>query len=198
MTDVDETAEALAARWTHEAEQHDRQADQTPDRFQAAAFRGLAEDLRARARQTLSETMAGRRLAAEEAERARLLADAEAAHRDTVDRYRRLAAEVPELMEDAARETLAIAWRIRAHAVELKAAQDIAAGSIHAVNTFGGSAVTTDYYEPMMRELMLDGAGPARLWNAARKSAIAAAGGLGARAAEILALEGPAEAQGKV
>lgn len=194
QTLADESAEALAAQWNAEADAHEQRAAQTPDRFQAAAFLGLAEDLRARAAQTLSETMAGRRLAEQEAERAALLAAAQAAHHDAVARYRELAGQVPDLIDTTAAEVLAAAKRIRAHAVELADAQAEAEATRWGVNANGGHApAVANFHDALIRELMADDAGPARVWNAARTSAVSCAKAVGERASYLGALEGPTD-----
>jgi hypothetical protein len=194
----DDTAEALAARWNHQADEHDKLAEQTPDRFQAAAHRGVAEDLRIRSAQTLSETQAGRRLAVEEAERARLLTDAEAAHQAAVTRYRELCNEVPDLVDEAAAELLARAERLRAHARELIAAQAEAKATRWGVNQYGGDAPEpANYHDLLIRELSTDGYSRSQVWGGARTSVIECMKSLVNRAAAVAVAEGRVD-QGKL
>lgn len=183
---IEDTAEELAARLRAEADEHERQADLSADRFQAAALRGVAEDLRARADQTLSETEAGRRYAREQAERAALLADAQETYDEAAERYRRLADRTPELVDAACAEVLAIAQRLREAAVELDAAAAAAGTAARNAVNFGAPAVAApNYLETALRTLMAGAPSRARVWSAARKSDSAAATALAERAREL-------------
>ena len=167
--DTEAAAQALAAQLHREADEHERLAEQATDRFQAAAHRGAAEDLRARAAQTLSETETGRRLAEEQAARERLLTAAKNDHEAALARYKELADEVPKLVDTAVADVLAAADRLRAHAIELAAAKQNAETSAWAVNTYGGHAwQVPDLIDAAIRELTIGGHARARVFNGAR------------------------------
>jgi len=183
---IDEGAEQLAARLRAEADEHDRQAEASADRFQAAALRGVAEDLRGRAAQTLSETEAGRRYAREQAERAAMLADAQDVYDEAAERYRQLADQAPALVDAACAEVLAIASRMRDAAAELdQAALDTATAARNAVNLGAASVTAPNYLEAALRDLMAGAPSRARVWNASRKSTAGAAMTLAERACEL-------------
>lgn len=183
---IEDTAEELAARLRAEATEHERQADLSADRFQAAALRGVAEDLRARADQILSETEAGRRYAREQAERTAMRDDAQDTYDEAAERYRLLAARVPALVDAACAEVLAIAQRMREAAVELDAAAvDTDTAARNAVN-FGAPAVAApNYLETALRTLIAGAPSRARVLNAARASVPAVAAALAERAGEL-------------
>jgi len=164
----DDSADALAARWLREADEHDRLAEQTTDRFVAAAHRGTAEDKRKRAAQTLSETQAGRQAAAAEAERIERLAAAEAAHKAAVDRYRELTEQVPAAIDTAARQLLDAACRLRDLAAAAFDAHHAAESSVWAVNHNGGHAEHVDYLDALGRQLMAEGGSLAPVFRAVR------------------------------
>lgn len=183
---IDQDAEQLAARLRAEADEHDRQADLSTDRFQSAALRGVAEDLRARAAQTLSETVAGRRYAQEQAERAAMLADAQDAYDEAAERYRQLADQAPALVDAACAEVLDIARRMREAAAELdQAVLDAETAARRAVSIGAPPLLVPNHLESALRDLMTGAPSRARVWNASRKSSAAAAMALAERACEL-------------
>ena len=183
---IDDTAEELAARLRAEADEHERQAGLSTDRFQAAALLGVAEDLRTRATQTLSETEAGRLYAREQAERAAMRDDAQDTYDEAAERYRLLAARVPALVDAACAEVLAIAQRMREAAVELDAAAvDADSAARNAVNLGAPCATPPNHLEAALRDLMAGAPSRARVLNASRKSTSASAVALAERACEL-------------
>jgi hypothetical protein len=183
---IDEDAEELAARLRAEADEHERQADLSGDRFQSAALRGVAEDLRARAAQTLSETEVGRRYAREQAERASMLADAQDAYDEAAERYRQLACRVPALVDAACAEVLAIAHRMRDAAAELDGAAAAAEGAARNAANLGIASITVpNYLESALRDLMAGAPSRSRVWNASRRSTAAAGVAIAERVSEL-------------
>lgn len=192
MTEAEtgESAEALAAAWMREADEHERTAAACTDRFQAAAHLGLAEDLRARAAQTLSETEAGRKAAAAEAERVERLAAAEHAHTAAVARYRDLLAQVSDVIDEGAAVVVDHACRLRALAAEVHAAEADAKASVWGVNAVGGNAAPLpNHHSDMIRELM-QSPRRAAVWSAARTSTVSAGVALAELAGYVAELEG--------
>lgn len=183
---LDQSAEDVAARLLADADTHEQQAEQTPDRFQAAAYRGVAEDLRARAAAVLSETEAGRRLARQQAELADHRAEVQAAHAAALERYKTLADAVAGLIDDAETEALALARRMHAAAAEFTAAAlDAEATARTAADAGVPVAPPPNYVESVLRELMAEAPGRARVWNGARNSVSAVAQNLAGRVNEL-------------
>lgn len=179
----DAKAHALAEQFLAQAATHERAAAESSDPFEAAAHQGLAQDLRTRAQQALSQTEAAQRAAENQRRHDEALARAQALAGEDAGAYE-LAVRAYAAGEDEAVAALVrAAQQLHALAVAVTAAR--AAAQDSARNA--GCQAPPDLIEPHVRALIDDpsrSAERAGLMHAAFRSPAATAARLGVIASQ--------------
>lgn len=147
---ADTKAHQLAEQFERQATEHERMAGECADPFEAAAHQGLAQDLRDRAQQALSQTEAARRAAEAQRQRDESAAAARARATETAGAYRDACAAYI----DAEQECVAAVQRAAVDLVERADEVTRARAAAEQAARDAGLSAPDDMIEAHLRGLM--------------------------------------------